>query len=296
MLQDKKEKNKLNKGTVFDFLLTIVCLIIFIITLYPLYIVLISSFSDAKAVLQGEILLFPKGFSLEGYRIVMTDARLGLGYINTVLYSVLGTGLNLLVTLPAAYVMSRKEFIFRRALNVFFVFTMFFNGGMIATYITMRDLNLVNNRMVFIIAFCLNVYNLVITRTFFEQSIPEEMREAALMDGCGHFRYFITCVLPLSKAIITVIALYYFVWHWNDFFMGLVYVREKEMLPLQNVLRTILLSNQTNAGGGVSFFQISLQEQIKYASIVVSTLPLLVIYPFLQKYFNKGVMLGAIKG
>ena len=278
-----------------DVLILAVSLIILIVTIYPLYYVLIASFSDPARVLRGEVVLFPIGFSFKGYLSVFQDGRIMKGLVNTTIYSVLGTLVNLVVTLPAAYALSRREFKLRKIINIYFVFTMFFNGGIIATYIVLKNVGLVNTRLIFIVGFCFSVYNMIITRTFFENSIPEQLRDAARLDGCGHFRYFMSIVLPLSKAIIAVIALYYFVWHWNDFFTGLVYTSKEELLPMQNVLRKIILSNQTNLSGSVSFTQLSLQEQIKYASIVVATIPLVVIYPFLQKYFDKGVMIGAVK-
>ena len=287
------EKIKMHKS---DVIILIVCFIILLITIYPLYYVLIASFSDPAHVLRGEVVLFPKGFSFEGYLLVFQDERIMRGLINTVVYSVLGTIINMLVTLPAAYALSRKEFKLRKIINMYFVFTMFFNGGIIATYIVLRNIGLVNTRLIFVVGFCFSVYNMIIARTFFETSIPEQLRDAARLDGCGHFKYFTSIVLPLSKAIIAVIALYYFVWHWNDFFTGLVYTSKEEFLPMQNVLRTIILANQTNLSGSASFTQLALQEQIKYASIVVTTIPLVVMYPFLQKYFDKGVMIGAIKG
>lgn len=291
-----KRKQRFGQEKMFDIFVYVICIVVLAGTIYPLYLVAIASISNAEAVLRGEVLLIPKGINLTGYKMVFENQKIGIGYLNTIIYAVVGTLFNMAVTLPAAYAMSRKEFVLRKILNIYFVFTMFFNGGIIATYICIRDLSLINNRLVFIVAFGLNVYNLIITRSFFEQSFPEELREAALIDGCGHWRYFTSCVLPLSKAIIMVISLYYFVWHWNDFYMGLVYARDTQILPLQNILRSILLSNQTNSGGGIDFFQLSLQEQIKYASIIVASLPLLVVYPFLQRFFAKGVMLGAVKG
>ena len=278
-----------------DVLILAVSLIILVVTIYPIYYVLIASFSDPARVLRGEVVLFPIGFSFKGYLSVFQDGRIMKGLVNTVIYSFLGTLVNLIVTLPAAYALSRREFKLRKIINIYFVFTMFFNGGIIATYIVLKNVGLVNTRLIFIVGFCFSVYNMIITRTFFENSIPEQLRDAARLDGCGHFRYFMSIVLPLSKAIIAVIALYYFVWHWNDFFTGLVYTSKEELLPMQNVLRKIILSNQTNLSGSVSFTQLSLQEQIKYASIVVATIPLVIIYPFLQKYFDKGVMIGAVK-
>lgn len=181
----------------------------------------------------------------------------------------------------------------------FFTFTMFFNGGLIPTYMLMKEIKFIDKPWVFIIPFCVNVFNLIITRTFFESSIPHELYEAAQLDGCTHFKYFGKIVLPLSKAVVSVIALYYTVGHWNDFFTGLVYIRTATLHPLQNILRNILISNQVFASGagsvGAGYAQ-QYADQVKYAIIIVSTLPILVVYPFIQKYFDKGVMIGAVKG
>lgn len=281
----------------YDLTVMGISLLVVFLTAYPVYYVVIASFSDPTLVLNGKIIFWPKEFNWKGYADVFGDRRITTGFLNTLFYSFTGTCVNLLVTLPAAYTLSRKEFAARRLLNLFFTFTMFFNGGMIATYLVIRQLGLLNSRLVFILPFCLNVYNLVIVRSFFETSVPEDMWEAARMDGCSHFRYFISVVLPLSKAVISVITLYYLVAHWNDFFTGMMYTRHEKLQPLQNVLRSILLDNQVSGmGSGQSFFKIAYQQQLKYAVIVVSTIPLLVLYPFVQKYFDKGVMIGAVKG
>ncbi|OQP13219.1 carbohydrate ABC transporter permease, partial [Geobacillus zalihae] len=223
------------------------------------------------------------------------------GYRNTIIYTVLGTFVNLLFTLPAAYVLSRKEFKARNFLMFVFVFTMFFNGGLIPTYLLMKELHLTNTMWVFILPFSVNVFNLIITRTFFETSLPKELFEAAQLDGCTHFQFFGRVVLPLSKAIVSVIGLYYLVGHWNDFFTGLIYIRDYSLQPLQIVLRDILISNQVfaegaGAGGAAGGYAQRYADQIKYGVIIVSTLPILIVYPFIQKYFEKGVMIGSIKG
>jgi len=206
-----------------------------------------------------------------------------------------------LLTLPAAYVLSRREFRARRILMFFFVFTMFFNGGLIPTYLLMKDLQLIDTMWVFIIPFSVNVFNLIITRTFFETNIPNELYEAASIDGCNHFTFFLKVVMPLSKAVVSVIGLYYLVWHWNDFFTGLIYIRDYSLQPLQIVLRDILLSNQVFAegagsGGAAGGYAQRYADQIKYGVIIISTLPILIVYPFIQKYFEKGVMIGSVKG
>lgn len=285
----------------FDLVVVAAALLVFMVVAYPLYFVIIASVSDSTLVSTGQVTLFPKGFSLFGFGEILKDNRIWTGYRNTILYTFLGTAVNLIFTLPAAYVLSRTEFQARRFLMLLFVITMFFNGGLIPTYLLMKELHMTNTMWVFIFPFCVNVYNLIITRTFFENSIPKELYEAASMDGCSHFRFFLTVVMPLSKAVVSVIALYYLVAHWNDFFTALVYIRSNELQPLQIVLRDILLSNQVfsqgaGAGGSSGGYAQRYADQIKYGVIIVSTLPILAVYPFIQKYFEKGVMIGAVKG
>lgn len=285
----------------FDAAVIVLGLFVFLIVAYPLYFVIIASVSDSTLVATGKVTLFPKGFSMFGYNEIMGDSRVWTGYKNTILYTTLGTFVNLLFTLPAAYVLSRKEFRARRVLMLVFVITMFFSGGLIPTYLLMKGLHMTNTMWVFIFPFCVNVYNLIITRTFFESSIPKELYEAAAMDGCSHFGFFMKVALPLSKAVISVIGLYYLVAHWNDFFTALIYVRSNTLQPLQIVLRDILLSNQVfsggaGAGGASGGYAQKYADQIKYGVIIVSTLPILFVYPFIQKYFEQGVMIGSVKG
>jgi putative aldouronate transport system permease protein len=289
---------------IFDLIIALLCVFIFFVVAYPLYFVVIASFSNAWDVNAGKVIFMPSRPSLYGYEQIFKDTRIWLGYRNTVIYTVFGTLINLFFTLPAAYALSIKRFAPRRFIMTAFIFTMFFNGGMIPTYMLMRDLKLINTIWVMMIPFCVSVYNLIITRTFMETSIPQDMYEAAVLDGCSHFRYFLAVILPLSKAVISVIGLYYFVGHWNDFFNALLYLNRDNMQPLQVVLRNILLSNQVfqagmGAGsgvGGTGAYAQQYADQIKYGIIIVSTLPVLLLYPFIQRYFEKGVMIGAIKG
>lgn len=296
-------KNMSTADIIFDGIVLFLALIVLFIVVYPLYFIVIASVSDSTMVAQGQVTLIPKGFSLYGYEQIFKDTRIWVGYKNTIIYTVLGTIVNMIFTLPAAYTLSRSEFKARKFLMFFFVFTMFFNGGLIPTYLLMKDLHIINTMWVFIIPFCVNIYNLIITRTFFETSIPKELYEAAALDGCSHFRFFTMIILPLSKAVVSVITLYYLVAHWNDFFTALIYIRDSELKPLQIVLRDILLSNQAFAGGagsagvvGAGGYAQKYADQIKYGVIIVSTLPILCVYPFIQKYFEKGVMIGAVKG
>ena len=287
----------------FRIVVTVITVSAFLFVLYPIYFVVIASFSDSTLVNQGQVILYPKGVSLYGYSQIFKKPEIWVGYKNTIIYSFFGTIFNLTVTLPAAYVLSRKDFASRGMVMKLFVITMYFNGGMIPTYMLIKDVGLLDSPLVMIIFGAVNVYNLIITRTFFETSIPDELYEAAALDGCSHFRYFSTVVLPLSKAVIAVIMLYYLVGHWNDFFSALLYLNSDKYQPLQIVLRNILLLNQAmagttgaSAGAGAGAYAQQFADQIKFGVIIVSTVPVLCVYPFIQKYFEKGVMIGAVKG
>ena len=287
----------------FRIVVTVITVSAFLFVLYPIYFVVIASFSDSTLVNQGQVILYPKGVSLYGYSQIFKKPEIWVGYKNTIIYSFFGTIFNLIVTLPAAYVLSRKDFAARSIVMKLFVITMYFNGGMIPTYMLIKDVRLLDSPLVMIIFGAVNVYNLIITRTFFETSIPDELYEAAALDGCSHFRYFSTVVLPLSKAVIAVIMLYYLVGHWNDFFSALLYLNSDKYQPLQIVLRNILLLNQAmagttgaSAGAGAGAYAQQFADQIKFGVIIVSTVPVLCVYPFIQKYFEKGVMIGAVKG
>lgn len=286
---------------VIDAVIAVLIVLVLAAVLYPIWFIIAASFSDPRAVATGRVTLLPKGMGLGGYEMILSDSRIWRGYRNTLIYSFLGTLLNLVVTLPAAFAMSRREFRPRRIIMFLFAFTMFFGGGLIPSFLLIKQLGLLNTMWVFILPGAFSVFNMIIARSFFENSIPEELHEAAQLDGLSYFGYFFRVVIPLSSAIIAVIGLYYFVGHWNDFFTGLVYVRNQSLQPLQNVLQQILMANQSQQGAGGSIGQTSGQaqefaDQIKFGIIIVSTLPLLVIYPLLQRYFDKGVMVGAVKG
>lgn len=300
---DNTKKNMGLSEIAFSVVVVLLSIIAFIIVAYPIYFILIASISDSNMVNQGQVILFPQKINFYGYNQIFNDSRIWRGYRNTIFYTLAGTFLNLAVTLPAAYTLSRKDFRSRRFIMAVFVFTMFFNGGMIPTYLLVKNVGLIDSPWVMVIIGAVNVYNLIIVRTFFETSIPHELYEAAVLDGCTHFRYFFTTVLPLSKAVISVVFLYYMVGHWNDFFNGLLYINNDELQPLQIALRNILLANEafeggvgTGAGAGLGSYAQRYADQIKFAVIIVSTLPILCVYPFIQKYFETGVMIGAIKG
>jgi len=293
----KNISRPMNSDFLFNSLLYGVCFLILIVTIYPIYFVLIASFSDPIHVANGRTWLLPSGITLMGYEEIFKNERIWIGYRNTIFYTVAGTLFSLVCTLPAAYTLSRRELPLRNLVMLFFVCTMFFNGGLVPTYLTIQMLGLTNNALVMIIPFAVNVFNLIIARTFFQTSIPEELFEAAKIDGCGYGRFFFQIVLPLSKAIIAVIGLYYAVAYWNEFFRALIYLRERSLIPLQLVLRDILISNQAFEMTTMdSALRQRLADVLKYALIIVATVPIMLVYPFIQRYFAKGVFIGSLKG
>ena len=281
-------------------------LIVLFITLYPLWLILIASVSDPDAVLAGEVIWWPKGFSWMGYEAVFQYDELWSSYANSVFYTVAGSALSVVITLAAAYSLSHK-FAGKKLVNLAITFTMFFSGGLIPIFLNIRDLGLYNTREVMILMNLVSVWNLMVARTYIQTSIPHELYEAAVMDGSNHFTYFLKCVLPLSGTIIAVLSVYYGVSRWNDYFTGLVFLRNRAYLPLQTILREILASLSIS-GNSESFFAAyadnlgGLQEAMrkaevaKYCCIVVSTVPAVILYIFMQKYFVKGVMIGSLKG
>ncbi|MDL2328064.1 carbohydrate ABC transporter permease [Ruminococcaceae bacterium OttesenSCG-928-A11] len=291
---------------VFNVIVYIVLAIILVVVAYPLWFVLMASISDPDAVNSGRMILFPKGITFEGYKYVFQNAEIMTGYRNTLFYTVLGTSLNLVVTLPAAYALSRRDFFGNKFFTFMFLFTMYFSGGLIPTYMLItQTLHMDNTIWVMIIPGATSMTNIIICRTFFRSNIPDEMREAAEIDGCSNVRMFFSIVLPLSAAIIAVMALFFGIVHWNSYFNAMMYIspNNKELYPLQLVMRDMLLQTQYMVTqlmeGGELGDWIELQRRVnlmKYGLIVVASVPVLVIYPFVQKYFVKGVMVGAVKG
>lgn len=288
---------------IFNFLNYFLLSLIFIIVLYPLIFVVSASLSDPNFVNQGKVWLLPKGFNFDGYRRVFQDKNIWTGYRNTIFYTVVGTIINLAVTLPAAYALSRKDLLGRNFITGLFTFTMFFSGGLIPTYLLIKRLGMLDTVWALLIPGAVGMWNVVISRTYFQTNIPLELQEAAQIDGCSDFRLFFTIIMPLSKPIIAVIGLYYAVGHWNSFFSALIYLKDRSRFPLQLILREILIMNEISTemlttGDDIEMMsrQAKVAELIKYAVIIVSTLPVLAAYPFIQKYFVKGVMVGAIKG
>ena len=288
-----------NNDKFFDITVIVLVTIILVSLFYPLYFVFIASISNPDLVSSGQVWFLPKGITNEGYTYILRDVRILRGYFNTFLYTTSGTLLALAITIPAGYALSRSDLRGKTIIMLFFVFTMYFSGGLIPKYLVVKRLKLIDTRFVLMILGSFSVFNLIITRSFYTNSLPKELQEAAEVDGCNIFQYFISVVLPLSKSIIAVIGLYYAVYHWNSFFNGLVYINNVKLYPLQLILRDILISGQTIDASITDPEMIKRLEQIartiKYGVIIVSSLPVLLIYPFVQKHFVKGVMIGAIK-
>lgn len=270
------------------------------VILYALWFVVIASVSDPNRVASGEVLFLPKGITLEGFKYIFRDKRIWTGYRNTILYTTVGTLIGLFITIPAGYALSKKDMVGKGIIMKLLVFTKYFSGGLIPTYLVVKRLHLVNTPYVLMIMGSFSVFNLILCRTFFINTLPQELQEAAEIDGCTIFQYFIKIVLPLSKAIIAIMALYYAVGHWNSFFNGLIYVTDIKLYPLQVILRDILISGQSVDPSSMDPDALEMMKQIartiKYGVMIVSSLPVLIMYPLVQKYFVKGVMIGSVKG
>jgi putative aldouronate transport system permease protein len=291
--------NIMKSDKTFDVIVVILSIIILLIVLIPLIFVLAASFSDPDLVIKGEVLLWPKGITLKAYSMVFENKDIWNGFRNSMFYTVTGTLISLVLTVLAAYPLSRKTLKGRNFFMMLILFTMYFSGGMVPTYLLVRDLGMYNSILAILIPNALSTYNLIVAKTFFENSIPEELYESARLDGCGNITMLTKIVLPLSKAILAVLVLYYAVAMWNSYFDALIYIKDSAKHPLQIVLRNILLLGQTEQMGtndvGMAE-KIKMAEAIKYSAIVVSSIPMLMLYPFAQKYFVKGVMIGAVKG
>lgn len=290
---------KSRSDKIFDLTLIFISLLIMLVIAYPLYFVIIASFSQPEAVLNGKLRFLPIGFNLESYQMVVQEEKVWIGYRNTILYTILGTIINLFLTTLGAYSLSRKDMPARTLLTFVISFTMLFGGGMIPVYMVVKNLKLTDTIWAMVIPNAIATYNLLVMKNYFQSSIPDELQEAAAIDGCDHFRTLIKVVLPLSTPIIAVIVLFYAVGHWNAFFNAVLYLRNQDLFPLQIVLRDILLQNSLEAVGGDltgMYEKVMRGETMKYALIIVASLPVILIYPFVQKYFVKGIMVGAIKG
>lgn len=304
----KKQLSKIKPGKgdrFFDAVVYILVALVVIVCVYPLYYTVIASFSDPQKVFTGQVIWKIEGFTLEAYEFVFQYGALWRGYRNTIFYTVFGTAYNLFLLIPASYAMSRKELKGKGFFTVYFVFTMYFGGGMIPAYINMKNLGLINTPWAMIIPSAFSVYNMIITRTFFQNSFPDALAEAARIDGASEFRILLQIVLPLSSAIIAVMALYHAVGHWNSYFSAMIYLNKAELKPLQLVLRDVLLqgSNVSIETRNMSTEELMdaarrqrMAEVMKYAVIFIANAPVMIAYPFVQKYFTQGVTIGSIKG
>ena len=295
-MSTKTKKIKHTKGDiVFNVINYLILTLVGLSIAYPLYFVIIASVSDPAYIQSGQVWLTPKGVSLAAYKEVLSNSRLWTGYYNTIIYTVGLTFFSLLFILPAAYALSRKDFSLRSIFMVFFLITMFFNGGLVPTYLQIKKLGMLNTYWVMVIPWSVNAFYIIIARTFYSSQIPDELRQAAEIDGCSDFRFFMQIVMPLTSAIIAVVGLYVAVFSWNSYMTALIYLKDDVKKPLQIILRTILIQNE----GQFSSFSAedwNKAEMLKYALIIFSTLPIMCVYPFIQKYFTKGALMGSLKG
>ena len=299
-----KPVKRCREDVIFDTVIFIILTLILFVVAYPLYWVIISSFSDPTAVSAGKVLLRPIGFTLKGYAEVFKNSQVMRGFFNSIVITFVGVCVNLAVTLPTAYALSRDNFSGKKPITVFYMITMFFGGGMIPTYLVVKNMQLLNTIWALVLPGCLSVYNMIVERTFFKSNISEELYEAGEIDGCTQSRFFFQIALPLSKAIIAIMVLYYGVGHWNSYFSALLYISDQDKYPLQLVLRNILITNQTalSQTATTAAARAALQEQqqlidvMKYSLIIISSVPVLIMYPLVQKHFVKGVMIGSVKG
>ena len=284
----------------FEVILLVALCTLGVIVAYPLVYVLSSSFSSPSAVMSGKVWLWPVEFGFEGYKAIFKNSQVLIGYRNSLFYMVVGTCINVALTMCAAYPLSRTDMPGQGPIMLLFTFTMIFSGGMIPTYLVVKNLHLLNTVWSMILPGAISVHNMIIARTFIHNSIPQEMLEATQIEGCSDAQYFVRMVLPLSGSVIAVITLYYAIGHWNAYFNAFMYLNDQNLYPLQIFLRDILISNKVDASMVViddgAAAKEGLAELLKYSLIVVAMLPVMVIYPFVQKHFVKGVMIGAVKG
>lgn len=300
MLKKKSFRQSTGDG-IFDLCNHLFIILFSILVAYPIIYVISSSFSNPVAIVSGKVWLFPVDFTLDGYKATFVYPRIWTGYGNSFFYAGVGTMINIVLTIMAAYPLSRKDFTGGGVIMILFVITMWFNGGLIPNYVLVRELGLIDTRWALIIPSALSVYNLILARTYFKMQIPNELFESAKLDGCDDYKFLLKIVIPLSAPIIAVIALFYAVGHWNSYFSAFLYLSKRDLYPIQLILREVLTLNQVNSMEAV-MDHASTDEKLyfttllKYSIIIVSSLPVIIAYPFAQKYFVKGVMIGAIKG
>ena len=296
----KLKKKQLKADRTFDLINNIFLGFCFLVVAYPLIYIISASFSNAQAVISRKVWLWPVDFDLEAYRAIFKNKQIGTGYLNSFFYVVLGTSLSVFLTILAAYPLSRKEFIGRNFFMGFILFTMLFSGGLIPLYLLVKNLGLRDTRWAMVLPNAIGVWNVIVARTFLQNTIGDELYDAAQIDGCNDLRFLFQMVFPLSGSIVAVMTLFYAVWIWNSYFDALIYLDSQKLFPLQIVLRNILIMNQVDISMMNDIEALArkqgMAEIIKYALIVVASIPLLTIYPFVQKYFIKGVMVGSVKG
>ena len=293
-----KEK-KFSQDTVVNIIFYVIAILMILMVIYPLWFVIIASFSNPADVANGKVWLWPKVIDTRGYHKLFEQKQIWHSYLNTVIYTVVGTLIALVVNISAGYAMSRKDLPGRKFINIFYVIPMFVSGGLIPTYLVVKNFGLLDTFWVMVVPFAVSTYNIIVARTFFETSLPESLWEAAQIDGCSTIRFFLGFAVPLSKAVIAVVGLWTAVGLWNSWFNALIYLQNENLIPLQLLLRRILIANESLLGAATGTMAQELRQlsdMMKYGSIVVSTLPIMMLYPFLQKYFNQGVMIGAVKG
>ena len=293
---------KVKMGTgdkIFTTVNVIIMIFVCLIIVYPLYYVVLASITDPVIVSSGKLLLYPESMYLEGYKTTLGYKPLWIGYWNTIRYTVVGTIVSLICTIPAGYALSRKDLFGRKPIMFLFTFTMFFSGGIVPLFLTVKNLHIYNTIWAMVLPVAVSAYNLIVCRSFFESGVPDELLEAAQLDGCSDFGFFFRIAIPISSTIIAVMTLFYATAMWNQFFNSLMFLQDEDMMPLQVILRNLVLMNQSNQMGSSAAEAVmkqKLADQLKYCVVVVSAFPLLCVYPFVQKYFAKGVTIGAVKG
>ena len=294
----KSSKVKIISGDrVFDLVVYTLAFFMVLLIAYPLWFVILASFSSASDISRGEVWIWPKEWLLDGYRELINQKDVWTGYRNTIFYTITGTLFSTSVNVSAGFALSRKELLGRKWISIFYLIPMFVSGGLIPTFLVVKQFGFVDSFWVMIIPFAVSCYNIIVSRTFFSNSLPDGLWEAAQIDGCGTLRSFFRIALPLSKAILAVNALWPAVWLWNSWFNALIYLNTESLQPLQLALRRILIINATGAGtvGQEAIEMRNKADMMRYGAIVISTLPIMCLYPFLQKYFNQGVMIGSLK-
>ncbi|WP_336789350.1 carbohydrate ABC transporter permease [Paenibacillus sp. MMO-177] len=288
-------RDRIFLGFIYFFLFCVLAVVI-----YPLIFILSSSFSSPQAVVSGRVWLWPVDISLMGYKVIFSNPAILTGYINSFIYTVLGVMINIVMTVAIAYPLSKSTFVGRNAIMMILVFTILFSGGLIPTYLTVKAVGILDTRWAMVLPGALAVFQVIVARTFFQSTIPKELGEAAELDGCSDIGFLWRVVLPLSKAILAVLILFYAVGNWNAYFDALIYLKSPELYPLQIILRNILILNSIDASSLVDANQMAarqgLRDLLKFSLIVVATVPILCIYPFVQKFFVQGIMIGSIKG